>query len=328
MKEERENLIQDNKIENNKKEKNEKQGRGLFYFVIAFAVIIIAIVGATYAYFSSQALTNENDVKAGSTEINLSIETDSSGANYDLIPTADAIAKYAYAEQEDPKEDDKCATYETDETGNPTSKCIAYKNTTCRDDSGAAVCSTYTFTVTNDNMSSQTLKMFLGTTDNGFNNLYFAVYTNVETVTETGTVSKRTRITKVQEVAKNDSKTKEIEFELRDDINDADKDKFENLVHPILTKDNPKRTYTIVLWIHETTSDQTSEDGKGKTFAGYVKVTSGEGNGVTGYIGKAGSDSETKEYDDSLKTTSTTTSTTTSEVTSEVTSEATSTPGE
>ena len=75
MKEERENLIQDNKIENNKKEKNEKEGRGLFYFVIAIAVIIIAIVGATYAFFTAST-RSENSITTSSASLDLKLETD------------------------------------------------------------------------------------------------------------------------------------------------------------------------------------------------------------------------------------------------------------
>lgn len=324
MEEERENLIQDNKIENNNN--NEKKGRGLFYFVIAFAVIIIAIVGATYAYFTASTRTNEeNSITTGSTSLDLGIETDDTGANYDLIPTADTIAKYAYAEQkeityEDPEE---CVTYKKGEDGNPTDECLVKKkkaNSTCIDDSGAAVCSTYSYTVKNDNVNPQTLTMYLGTTENLFKNLYFAVYVDETTTTEDGEVTTRTRITDPQAVA-TQTQT-EVKMDIRTDIEETDYDRFNNLVHPTLTKENPTRTFTIVLWIREDDTDQTETDGNGKTFKGYVRVTSGDGHGVTGAIGSADA------YDDSLKKTTETTTSTTTETTTETTAETTTSPTE
>ena len=60
---------------NSNKENNEKKGRGLFYFVVAFAIIIISIVGATYAYFTATAQTGpENSVTAGSTSVTLGLQ--------------------------------------------------------------------------------------------------------------------------------------------------------------------------------------------------------------------------------------------------------------
>ena len=42
-------------------------GRGLFYGVIGVATLIVAIIGATFAYFSvSASITNNSDI-AGST---------------------------------------------------------------------------------------------------------------------------------------------------------------------------------------------------------------------------------------------------------------------
>ena len=323
MKEERENLIQDNKIENNKKEKNEKQGRGLFYFVIAFAVIIIAIVGATYAYFTASTRTDEgNSITTGSTSLNLKIETDSSHSNYDLIPTADNIAKYAYAMQPTETEDkSRCAEYEKDDMGQNTDNCIRYKKTagsTCIDQEGQTVCSPYSFTVTNDNVNPQTLTMYLGVTQNYFANLYYAVY--VETTP--GDPSTRTRITKEKPVptdTQTESKIEPIVVE----GNEEQTTFFKNLAYPTLDSKTPSKTFTIVLWIHETNENQTDtdgykNDGKSGIFRGYVRVTSGEGDkGVTGILDAAA------DYDDTVAT-----STTTSTTTPEPTSEATSTPGE
>lgn len=314
MEEERKNLIQDNKIEDNNKGQNEKKGRGLFYFVIAFAVIIIAIVGATYAYFTASTRTNEeNSITTGSTSLKLGIETDDTGANYDLIPTTAQIAKYAYAMQKEIKyvDPEECVTYKKDETGNPTSECLVKKkqaNSTCIDDSGSAVCSTYSYTVINDNVNPQTLTMYLGTTDNQFQNLWFAVYTDV-TSSDTGgeQTTTRTRITEPKKVPT--TPQDEIKMEVRTDIEESQKSTFENLVHPTLTQESPRKTYTVVLWIEESGDDQTAIDGEGKTFKGYIRVTSGDGHGVTGSIGAAGNytDGVTSQTTETTNTETTTT---------------------
>ena len=303
-----------NQVQNDKN--NEKKGRGLFYFVIAFAVIIIAIVGATYAYFTASTRTNEeNSITTGSTSLKLGIETDDTGANYDLIPTTAQIAKYAYAMQKEIKyvDPEECVTYKKDETGNQTSECLVKKkqaNSTCIDDSGSAVCSTYSYTVINDNVNPQTLTMYLGTTDNQFQNLWFAVYTDV-TSSDTGgeQTTTRTRITEPKQVPT--TPQDEIKMEVRTDIEESQKSTFESLIHPTLTQESPRKTYTVVLWIEESGDDQTAIDGEGKSFKGYIRVTSGDGHGVTGAIGQATKGPNGGYQDGVTSQTSTTTSTTT-----------------
>lgn len=303
-----------NQVQNDKN--NEKKGRGLFYFVIAFAVIIIAIVGATYAYFTASTRTEEeNSITTGSTSLKLGIETDDTGANYDLIPTTAQIAKYAYAMQKEIKyvDPEECVTYKKDDNGSPTTECLVKKkqaNSTCIDDSGSAVCSTYSYTVINDNVNPQTLTMYLGTTYNEFKNLWFAVYTDVTSTDTSGVqTTTRTRITEPKQIPtkQQDSSIQqdEIKMEVRTDIEESQKSTFESLIHPTLTQESPRKTYTVVLWIEESGDDQTAIDGDGKTFKGYIRATSGDGKGVTGVIGAAGN------YEDGVTSQTTTTSQTT-----------------
>ena len=301
-----------NQVQNDKN--NEKKGRGLFYFVIAFAVIIIAIVGATYAYFTASTRTNEeNSITTGSTSLKLGIETDDTGANYDLIPTTAQIAKYAYAMQKEIKYvvPEECVTYKQDEP----ETCLVKKkqaNSTCIDDSGSAVCSTYSYTIINDNVNPQTITMYLGVTENKFQNLWFAVYTDVTSTNTSGvqTVT-RTRVTEPKQIST--TPDDEIKMEVRTDIEESQKATFESLIHPTLTQESPRKTYTVVLWIEESGDDQTEIDGNGKSFKGYIRATSGDGKGVTGVIGAAG------DYEDGVTSqTTTTTETTTTETTTTV----------
>lgn len=306
-----------NQVQNN--ENNEKKGRGLFYFVIAFAVIIIAIVGATYAYFTTTTRTNEeNSITTGSTKLELGIETDDTGANYDLIPTKAQIAKYAYAMQTEINyvEPEECVTYAKDDNGSPTETCLVKRkkpNSTCIDDSGSAVCSTYSYTIINDNVNPQKITMYLGVTDNQFANLWFAVYTDVTSTDTSGVqTTTRTRITEPKHISSISGE--EIKMEVRTDIEESQKETFENLAYPTLTQENPRRKYTVVLWIEESGEDQTVADGDGRTFRGYIRAISGDGQGVTGVIGNAANyeDGVTSQTSTTSQTSETTTSTTTS----------------
>lgn len=289
--------INTNNIQENKKvegNNNERKGRGLFYFVIAFAVIIIAVVGATYAYFTATAITGANDITTGSANVTLGLEIDNSGANYKLIPAEENVVKYAYSQQKDiTYSETECDIYDTDEMGSPTETCKVYKkihNSTCVDDSGAEVCSAYSYTVINNNSSAQTLTMYLGTTKNEFANLWFAVYTDTGVDSEGKPI--RTRISEPAPVSKTAGTDGEVMITpIVVEDNEEQTAYFNSLAYPTLTADNPTKTYTIVLWIKEmkgdsdpSNDDQTEVDGNGKTFNGYVKVTSGNGNGVTGEI--------------------------------------------
>jgi len=298
---------------------NEKKGRGLFYFVIAIAIIIISVVGATYAYFTASARTNvENSVTAGSTSISLGIETDRSGMNSNLIPVSDTIAKYAYAMQPTiTYSETECATYKMSPEGQPTEECETYKknpNSTCVDDSGTEVCSAYSYTIINNNSSNQKVTMYLGTTKNTFANLWFAVYTDTAVLDEEGNptygedgqaITQRTRVSEPMPVGGIGEEVRIAPIVV--DGDEVQSTYFANLAIPTLTVSVPRRTYTIILWIHElkgnndernvydeskagTTDadDQTAIDGD-KAFEGYVSIKSGDGNGVTGLISGVGS---------------------------------------
>ena len=58
-------------MENN----NRNNGRGIFYGVIGVATLVVAIIGATFAYFSA-SVTGINNMETGSTTLSL---------NYDVL---------------------------------------------------------------------------------------------------------------------------------------------------------------------------------------------------------------------------------------------------
>ena len=50
-------------------EENNRKGPGVFYAVVGVATLVVAIIGATFAYFSAQASTNEGDIEGQTLDI-------------------------------------------------------------------------------------------------------------------------------------------------------------------------------------------------------------------------------------------------------------------
>ena len=77
-------------------DKNERKGQGTFYMIIAMLTLIVAIVGATFAYFSLQA-SDENTVKGNAAKVGLSLEVRkvSVDATGDLVPLDELLLEKA-----------------------------------------------------------------------------------------------------------------------------------------------------------------------------------------------------------------------------------------
>ncbi len=108
-------------------EKNERKGQGTFYMIIAMLTLIVAIVGATFAYFSLQA-SDENTVKGNAAKVGLSLEVRkvSVDASGDLIPLDETLLEKAIAGD------------------------TATENQMCVDKNGNTVCQVYELKVTNE----------------------------------------------------------------------------------------------------------------------------------------------------------------------------------
>ena len=75
-------------------EENNRKGPGVFYAVVGVATLVVAIIGATFAYFSAQASTNEGDITGGTLDIkqSFSVEAvrvykDDTVASDNLVPS-------------------------------------------------------------------------------------------------------------------------------------------------------------------------------------------------------------------------------------------------
>lgn len=50
-------------------EENNRKGPGIFYAVVGVATLVVAIIGATFAFFTAQATTGEEDIKGGTLDL-------------------------------------------------------------------------------------------------------------------------------------------------------------------------------------------------------------------------------------------------------------------
>lgn len=102
-------------------------GRGLFYGVIGVATLIVAIIGATFAYFSVSAnIANKNDIAGSTVELS---ETTITGTLTRVTPSTVSMVPL------------KTEELQKGITGEGNQKCI--------DENGAKVCDIYTLTINN-----------------------------------------------------------------------------------------------------------------------------------------------------------------------------------
>lgn len=141
---------------------SDNKSRDIFYGVVALATLIVAILGATLAYFSITARSNEGAVNAKADVVSISYnDSQQVSANADkLIPSSLDIVKKAY---EKAKGD---GTFGSEG---------ALADNVCVDTNGRQVCSIYRFTVSSD--TSRTMIATLNSELNTFTTgLSYALY--------------------------------------------------------------------------------------------------------------------------------------------------------
>ena len=126
-----------------KDKENERKGNGIFLGIVGVATLIVAIIGASFAYFSAQAASAENAVNLTAYEFNASLsmqEIDPSDAK--LIPV------------------DPVGTVEGATSPNNTN--LAYSlnvaDHKCVDSQGYKICSLYEISITNGSSTEITLQ--------------------------------------------------------------------------------------------------------------------------------------------------------------------------
>ena len=132
-------------------------GKGIFYGVIGVATLVVAIIGATFAYFSATA-TNDTVIQGNAAQIGLNLEVTkvSTDAAAGLIPMNDEdVAKGLKGD----------AT-----TGSKM----------CVDKNGNTVCQVYQITVTNNGTATAVVNGTLNITGTTFANLKWQLLNGTE----------------------------------------------------------------------------------------------------------------------------------------------------
>ena len=115
-------------------------GKGIFYGVIGVATLVVAIIGATFAYFTATETAGENEITGNAATISFGLAVDKKTTVDEtkggMIPMTDAMIEAA----------------------------VANTAGACLDDNGNAVCQIYEITVTNNGTASMFLDGFVNLT--------------------------------------------------------------------------------------------------------------------------------------------------------------------
>lgn len=272
-----------------------RKGSGIFLGVIGVATLIVAIIGATFAYFSATANSNVDAIGATSTTLALGFEESNLNLKTHLIPASTVIAKYAALEQSG--------------TGNAA-------NQQCIDDNANEVCSYYEFTVGNPNFTTaQDIFASLNIQTNDFTNLFMTIVDeedaevvapfNLANATDSHNVASACTMTTATDYATPEGCKVEFSTDgkkiylhdldqqlLPSSLGSAEEVDFVESTpstYALVESDGKanKKLYKVILYIYEIGNDQTSVDA-GQSFAAGITFSTGSGNsGVTGVISSA-----------------------------------------
>ena len=146
-----------------------KKGSGIFLGVVSVATLIVAIIGATFAYFSTQTNSAEDAVNVSAYEFATTVTKVER-----IYPTTDALTGLAGQGiiPLNPTAEVEGAT------GGETNLLYALNNKSCVDDRGYMVCALYKVTLTNNSAVAAELTLDLKTTEiNKFTDLTFQALT-------------------------------------------------------------------------------------------------------------------------------------------------------
>ena len=202
----------------------ENNGKGIFYGVIGVATLIVAIIGATFAFFAAGASNNTVAGNTATVGLNLAVTKVSDDKAAGLIPQP-----YAGLD----------------------SAVVGTTGQSCVDGNGNSVCQVYKIEVSTTSASTIVVDGTFTLTAAGLTNLKWAELTGVTS----------DELTDATAGTANATSTTTLQSDYS------------------LTSSTPLTKY-VVVWLEETTTDQSAEMAKG--FTGVVSFTSGDGStGVT-----------------------------------------------
>ena len=248
---------------------NNNNGRGIFYGVIGVATLVVAIIGATFAYFSATAVSN-NAVNVGTTTVSLSFTDEYRQAETDLIPVVSSHTNFKKF------------------PGKRTSNEASVKGEgTCRDLDGNAICSLYEFTVYNPAAIAQTVYGSIMVTDKSTElvNMSYALFKgsieentgnfDVDTTAQFATAGTNVAVSSIATDGGLIIAGKKFgEVDVKDDWADYTE---------MTLAAGASQTFTVLVWLEEFGEGNVNEAG-GKSLTAEVTFDTGSGSGVTGRL--------------------------------------------
>ena len=169
-------------------EENKSQKASLVYAILGVAVLIVAVAGSTFAYFTAQATADEEisgealDIALGVTLAPVSA-TGTKGSG--LIPIFDgSVAK---------DDEDNTVTSQLQNAANATNQCV--------DKNGYTVCQVYEISITNTGTDSTTVDVTVNIDKKQLSNLKWANMTDLKTVGTTHDITSGDDAIVIEDVA-------------------------------------------------------------------------------------------------------------------------------
>lgn len=244
--------------ENKKMDREEK--RGIFLGIIGVLTLIVAIIGASFAYFSVNAKSSDDAVTVQAASVQIVYEDGQDLMLNNIIPSTKAVAlesqRRALAGEKYDAGEGNMVNYEL-----------------CRDDKNYAVCSIYDFSLTNNgdnpvDVSMKVVPVELEENEVAFHNLKFTLY-DITDVTES-TPAAQQNGTEVYEGTFDYS-----EFGLlSSDISEI----------MTLAGNGANKKYRMFIWLNETEDSQDFE--QGAIFKGGVHIDVEGAANITGDASK------------------------------------------
>lgn len=165
--------IERNAIDPNNRSEKPNNKSNTFNLVIGIATLLIAILGATFAYFSATARSNENDVTVKSAYVSIEYDGGTEIKATNLIPSSIQVAlnKYKVAQEAHDLETDGDYITDYDDEKNETDR-------RCVDTNGREVCYVYQFSIYSDGSVGEQTEILstLKVNNNEFDNLSYVLY--------------------------------------------------------------------------------------------------------------------------------------------------------
>lgn len=239
-----------------------KNGRGIFYGVIGVATLVVAIIGATFAYFTATANTSATPVTATGGTVSLTATSTAQKMSTKMIPLDVENANFAKG-------------------GFVGDAATTTGAGDCHDKRGNEICSVFTVTLANPSDSSQKIFTTFVPTANTFTNLYMAIFKG--TIANVNASTAGWNVATANEKAIADAQNGELLFAKTKVAAVNSTMDLTNKLDQVLAG-HGDTTFTILVWIDET--DDAQDADQGKEFSGYFNFStaSGDVKGVTAVL--------------------------------------------